>query len=74
MSKGWSEDEKPRGSVRVSREAGDLGEPVLEGLEGEKDEDVEEEEGKYPLDSTASRYLEAWVREVSQFHCDGKVD
>ena len=36
-------------------------------------EDGEEEEGKHPLDSTASRFLEAWVRVVSQFHCDGKV-
>lgn len=72
MSKGWNEDEKPRSSVRVSSEAGDLGEPVLEGLEQEKDGDLEEE-GKYPLDSIASRFLEVWVRIVSQFHCDGKV-
>lgn len=72
MSKGWNEDEKPRGSVRVSSEAGDLGEPALEGLEREEDEDVEEE-GQYPLDSIASRFLEVWVRIVSQFHCDGKV-
>ena len=30
MSKGWNEDDKPRGSVRVSSGAGGMGEPVLE--------------------------------------------
>lgn len=68
MSKGRNEHEKPRGSVRVSSEVGDLVEHAARGTMREEDMDKDvgkEEEGKYTLDSVTSRSLVAWVRAVS---------